>query len=175
MADRKTTVTRAIGLLAALPVAAAALTGCGSSAPSAELNSVKVERAIAGSILTQDHVYSLVSCPQHVPQEAGRKFTCTAKLKAGGYPVHVTETDAKGHVSYANTAPLTTLDMRRIEQAITKSVRVQRGSRARVTCPGAVLQHKGVHFTCTARVKGKSYPFEVTETNDQGHVSFIGR
>ncbi len=156
-------------------LALAALAGCGSSASTATLDTVKLERAIAGSILTGHHVYTLVSCPAHVPQRQGHRFACTANLSVGSYPVYVTEVNADGHVSYGDDAPLSTLDTRRVEQSIAASIHTQRGLRARVACPSEVLQQRGLAFTCTAMVGNRRYPFAVTESDRDGHVRYAGR
>jgi Domain of unknown function (DUF4333) len=164
----------AVTITAAL-LALAALAGCGSSAGTATLDTVKLERAIAGSILTGHHVYTLVRCPAHVPQRRGDQFACTANLSVGSYPVYVTETDADGHVSYGDDTPLSTLDTQRVEQSIAASIYTQRGLRARVACPPEVLQQRGLAFTCTAAVGNRRYPFAVTESGSDGRVRYVGR
>ncbi len=87
----------------------------------------------------------------------------------------VTETNSKGHVEYQNQEPLATLDIAKVEQAIKQSISGQRRLNSTVTCPAEVIQKKGIIFTCTAVVNGQSYPFEVTEVDDEGHVRYIGR
>ncbi len=161
--------------IAATLLALAALAGCGSSAGTATLDTVTLERAIAGSILTGHHVYTLVSCPGHVPQQRGHRFACTANLSVGSYPVYVTEVDGGGHVSYGDDAPLRTLDTQRVQQSIAASIHTERGLRARVACPSEVLQQRGLAFTCTAAVSGRRYPFAVTESDGDGHVRYVGR
>lgn len=161
--------------IAAALLALAALAGCGSSAGTATLDTIKLERAIAGSILTGHHVYTLVSCPTHVPQQRGHRFACTANLSVGSYPVYVTEMDGGGHVSYGDDAPLQTLDTQRVERSIAAAIDAQRGLRARVACPSEVLQQRGLGFTCTAVVGDKHYPFAVTESDGDGHVRYVGR
>jgi hypothetical protein len=151
-----------------------ALSGCGSSA-TAKLNTSAVERAIANSVLAERHIYSLVSCPNGIPQQAGRVFNCTARLKVGAYPVLVTETDGHGHIHYSNATPLTVLDMARVTHAIKASILAQRKLHAHVSCPTDVLQQKGLSFTCTAKVAGRGYPFTVTEADGYGHVRYVGR
>jgi hypothetical protein len=161
-------------IVAAALLALAALAGCGSSA-TATLDTVKLERAIAGSILTGHHVYTLVSCPARVPQRRGHRFACTANLRVGSYPVYITEMDEDGHVSYGDDAPLSTLDTQRVEQSIAASIHTQRGLRARVACPSQVLQQRGLAFTCTAAVGNRRYPFAVTESDGNGNVRYVGR
>lgn len=147
--------------------------GCGKSAP--KLNTVTVEHAVAASILTQHHLYTTVRCPPTVARKAGVTFTCTASLDAGTYPVLVTETNDSGHVRYQNNAPLVTLDITSIEQAIKQSIHSQRHLDATVACPAEVIQKAGTIFTCTATLKGRRFPFEVTEIDGDGHVRYIGR
>ncbi len=157
-------------------MAVAALAGCGSSAAKpTDLNTVVMERAIAGSILTERHIYTLVSCPAKVPQQKGHTFTCEARLTVGKYPVHVTEVDSDGHVRYGNQAALVALDTARVQRTIEASILAQRGLHAKVRCPASVLQKKGLSFTCKASVGAKSYPFAVTQVNGHGYVKFIGR
>ena len=164
--------TRLYGLATAVLVAPS-LTGCGGSAPT--LNTITVERAVAASILTQHHLYATVRCPSKVPRKAGFAFICTASLNVGTYPVSVTEINSRGHVEYQNQEPLATLDIAKVEQAIKQSIGSQRRLNSTVTCPAEVIQKKGIVFTCTAMVNGKSYPFEVTEVDNEGHVRYVGR
>jgi hypothetical protein len=89
--------------------------------------------------------------------------------------VYVTEVDGGGHVSYGDDAPLSTLDTQRVEQSIAASIHTQRRLRARVACPPEVLQQRGLEFTCTATVGNGRYPFVVTESDDNGHVHYVGR
>jgi hypothetical protein len=159
--------------MAAAVLVAPLLSGCGSSAPT--LNTVTEERAIAASILTQHHLYAAVRCPSKPPRKAGFTFTCTAKFDVGTYPVTVTETNGRGHVVYQDQEPLTTLDIAKVEQSITQSIRSQRRLSSAVSCPAEVLQKAGIVFTCTATVAGRGYPFAVTEVDGDGHVRYIGR
>ena len=73
-----------IGLAAAM-LAAFCVSACGSSTRS--LDSAKVERAIASSILHEHGLSTSVACPSKVVQQAGHVFTCTARLDVGTYPV----------------------------------------------------------------------------------------
>lgn len=148
--------------------------GCGSSASTRKLDTVTLERAIAESILTEKHIYTLVSCPASTPQQEGRKFTCEAKLTVGTYPIYVTETNRSGHVRYGNQAALIALNTSRVARAIEASVLGERHLHARVSCPSGVLQQKGLTFTCTAKVGHKSYPFKVSEIDSDGHVHYVG-
>jgi Domain of unknown function (DUF4333) len=152
---------------------APSLSGCGTSGPT--LKTATYERAIAASILAQHHLTATVRCPPEVPRKAGVTFTCTASLDAGTYPVSVTETNNSGHVEYQNETPLLTLDIAGVERAIEQSISSQRHLKSTVSCPAEVIQKKGIVFTCIAEVSGRSYPFEVTEVDENGHVRYVGR
>jgi hypothetical protein len=162
-----------LALPAAFLLVASLLCGCGASAPA--LDTVTVERAIATSILTQHHLYTTVRCPSRVPRRAGFAFTCTASLNVGTYRVAATETNDRGHVEYRGQTSLVTLKISSVEQAIRQSISTQRHLGSTVTCPSEVLQRAGIVFTCTALARGRSYPFEVTEIDGDGHVRYIGR
>jgi hypothetical protein len=164
--------TRMFGL-ATVVLVAPSLAGCGKSAPT--MSTLTVEHAVAGSILAQHHLNATVHCPSKVPRKAGYAFICTASLNVGTYPVSVIETNSKGHVEYQNQEPLATLNITKVEQAIKQSISSQRHLDSTVTCPTEVIQKKEIVFTCTAVARGKSYPFEVTEVDDEGHVRYIGR
>jgi hypothetical protein len=125
--------------------------------------------------LTERHIYTLVTCPAKMPQQQGRTFTCQAKLAVGTYPMYVTETDNAGHVRYANSAPLVTLNTAKVAHAIEASVLAQRHLHARVSCPSGVLQRKGLSFTCTAHIGSGHAPFAVTVVDRNGHVRYVGR
>jgi hypothetical protein len=152
---------------------ATVLASCGSS--SQTLDTGGIERAIAASILSQHKLHTTVVCPAHVALEQGHTFTCTARLQAGTYPVTVSETDAHGHVRYENSAPLVVLDSAKVRAAIAASILRQRNLHANVTCPKVILQRQGVRFVCTATEHGRSTPFDVVETDEHGHVRYVGR
>jgi 2-keto-4-pentenoate hydratase len=88
------------GVLAA--VAAVAGWWNGTSSP-VILNTVRVERSIEASILSQRHLASTVSCPVNIVQKAGVVFDCVATVRGRQFPVVVTETDSNGHVVYVVT------------------------------------------------------------------------
>jgi hypothetical protein len=164
---------RAPPVAGALLLAAISIAACGTSTRT--LSRVRVERAIADSILSERGVSVKVACPAKVPQRVRQSFTCEAHLGVGVYPVHVTETDGAGHVRYGNARPLVVLRIANVERAIEHSILAQRGLRSQVACPAQVLQMAGVVFTCRATVNGRSYPFRVSEADDRGHVRYVGR
>jgi len=68
----------------------------------------------------------------------------------------------------------TVLNTEDVERAIEKSIREQRHLDARVTCPVNIEQRKGNDFSCFADVRGKRFEFRVTQTDDDGHVTYLG-
>jgi hypothetical protein len=128
-------LTKLVAVSAAL-LATVCVCACGSSTRS--LDSAKVERAIAGSILKEHDLHATVACPSKVRQKSGHVFTCTARLDVGAYPVTVTEVDGSGRVRYANERPLVVLDVAKVQQAIEASVYSQRRLRATAACPPEV-------------------------------------
>jgi hypothetical protein len=167
-------LTRPAAIVVATLLAAACLSACGASARN--LNTAKVERAIARSILQQRGIHAAVLCPARVPQTSGHAFTCTARLDVGSYPVAVTEIDGNGRVRYRDDKPLVVLNIARVEHAIEASVLSQRRVRARASCPSEVLQRVGIVFRCTAVIDGRAhrYPFVVREIDGAGHVRYVG-
>jgi hypothetical protein len=154
------------------------LAGCGSSGP--YLNGVVVERSIASSFLTQQHVYTRVLCPSRILQRVGHVFRCDAGFDVGSYPVRVTETNGAGHVHWSTRAPVHLLKIMNVSTAIRRSVLTGRGVKSTVTCPTRVLQQKGLSFTCkavvhrgTVTVKAGTYPFRVNQSDDAGHVTYV--
>ena len=179
----RTLRTSSRGRLAAIIVAggmlAAACGGSGGTSSSTTTTSVPlglatVEKAIEQTIKAGHHITTHVTCPAGVPQQSGYRFVCNAALDVGTYPVKVLETNARGGVSYANSAPLVVLDSHRIGLAIADAIRKKRHEKATVTCPAQILEAKGLKFTCTAKLKKGSGSFVVTETDAQGNVSFAG-
>jgi Domain of unknown function (DUF4333) len=166
---------RRLTVIASALLVAMLASACGSSTPT--LNSARVERAVAASILQERGLHTTVVCPPDVPRKAGRVFTCTARLDAGTYPITVTETNGSGHVRYENSQPLIALNVAKVRRAIATSISQQRGLSATVSCPAEVLQREGVQFTCTAVLSGQRqrYPFVVSEVDGKGHVRYVGQ
>lgn len=154
-------------------LATVVICACGSSARI--LDSAKVERAIATSILKEHSLYTTVACPAKVPQQSGHVFVCTAHLEVGAYPVTVIETNGSGQVRYANQQPLVVLNIAKVQRAIEAAIFSQRHLRAAASCPAEVLQRAGIVFSCTARINGGagSYPFRVSEVDSAGHVRYL--
>jgi hypothetical protein len=64
------------------------------------------------------------------------------------------------------------LDTKKIERAIARSILVQRGRRASVSCPANVSQREGLAFSCAAVLDGARTRFVVTELNASGYVHY---
>lgn len=160
--------------LALVLLAAGCISACGSTARS--LNSAKVDRAIAQSILKEHGLDATVSCPARVPQQRARVFTCTASFEVGSYPVTVTETDDAGNVRYGDEQPLVALNIAKVQHAIEISIAREKHVSARVSCPAEVLQQAGLHFRCTAVLAGatRRSEFDVQELDSAGHVRYVG-
>jgi hypothetical protein len=159
----------ASSLAVVLPVLV--LIGCGSEMST--LNTVRVERSIAATILAQHHIEIPVSCPANIPLEVGRGFECRAKLEVGTYPIRAIEVNGAGRVRYANQAPLVILNVAAVKQAIARSIRSRRHAPAIVSCPGQILQKQGVYFVCSALVSGHRHAFDVVQVDDHGHVRYV--
>jgi hypothetical protein len=67
------------------------------------LNTNRVEQAIEGSIRTQRHLTSTVTCPVNIVQQKGVIFYCQAAVRARNFRVVVTEVDSDGHVTFVVT------------------------------------------------------------------------
>jgi hypothetical protein len=174
MHSRRRLPVRRRASVVALLLTAVCVSACGSSAR--YLDRTKIESAIATSVLREHDLYTTVACPPKIPQLEGHTFTCSARLNVGAYPVTVTEIDGGGHVRYEDKRPLVVLDTAKVEHAIEASILDQRRVRATVSCPTAVLQQTGVSFRCTARIDGgaRGYPFVVRETDNAGHLRYVG-
>ena len=151
-ATRSPVSTRRRGRLwALLSLGALVPVACGGSSSVPTLKVRPVELAIEQSIRAGHGISTTVKCPANEPLKSGRRFTCSAALDVGAYPVSVVELNAKGGVSYSNSAPLRILNSHVVEQAIVASIRRERHLSSTVVCPASILQAKGLVFTCTAR------------------------
>jgi hypothetical protein len=139
------------------------------------MDTATVEQAIQTTILSQKGVHTIVSCPNRVTVKSGYRFTCSAALAVGAYPIYVVEDNTHGAVTYSNHTPLRLLDSYTIERAIESAIRHQRHLTATVACPKPILQTAALTFTCTARLDGRNTVFDVSETDSDGHVRFVGR
>jgi Domain of unknown function (DUF4333) len=90
---------------------------------------------------------------------------------------HPTTASAAGATSAtpATSSATTPLDTKRVERAIVASIKAQRKVTAHVTCPASVPQLKGVQFKCHAQSSIGKATFLVTQTDDQGHVTYVAK
>jgi Domain of unknown function (DUF4333) len=65
------------------------------------------------------------------------------------------------------------LDTERVERAIEASILAQRHLASSVSCPDNVVQKTGVVFSCQATVSGRVFSVVVTETDGNGHVTYV--
>ena len=77
-------------------------------------------------------------------------------------------TPAKSAVKILNTKD--------VAKSIEATIKSQRHITATVTCPSGIVQKQSVKFTCIAKVKGiADTPFEVTQTDNNGAIDFVGQ
>jgi hypothetical protein len=107
-------VRRAACVVVTTIASVALLSACGSSSPSSttaakptDLDTARVARSIAQSILAQRHLHAKVVCPVGIPQEAGKTFECVATTPNAKKPKTtvttpfvVTVESSKGYVTY---------------------------------------------------------------------------
>lgn len=77
----------------------------------------------------------------------------------------------------AASAPVTSgkLDTARVARAIQDSILAQRKLRASVKCPSSEPLRKGWHFVCFATTSSGQTPFVVTEVDDRGSTTYVGK
>jgi hypothetical protein len=96
--------------------------------------------------------------------------TLTVTLKGGAAPTVVASEERT----------ILALNTRAVARAIRRSILVQRGIHASVSCPRTVIQAKGNNFVCYAStssyIRGhrerSRTPFRVTQKNDEGDVFY---
>jgi uncharacterized membrane protein (DUF4010 family) len=65
------------------------------------------------------------------------------------------------------------LNTERVERSIEASIVAQRHLASTVSCPVNIVQKAGVVFNCQATVRGRQFPVVVTETDGNGHVTYV--
>jgi hypothetical protein len=75
-----------------------------STTPKANVDTAKVARAIAGTVLEKRHLKATVTCPAPMPAVPGSTFECIAKITrakhTGTSPFLVTIQNNRGYVTY---------------------------------------------------------------------------
>jgi hypothetical protein len=77
--------------------------------------------------------------------------------------------------STGSGVPSSILDTETVERAIRQSILSQRDLRAKVSCPAVVPQEEGRNFTCVATAGKTKTIFTVTQTDDDGNVTYRAR
>jgi hypothetical protein len=78
----------------------------------------------------------------------------------------------------AATHPTTTsgrLETGRVARAIVASILAQRNIHATVKCPSSEPLRKGWHFVCFATTSSGQTPFVVTEVDNRGSTTYVGK
>jgi hypothetical protein len=65
------------------------------------------------------------------------------------------------------------LNTERVERAIESSIFQQRHLASSVSCPVNIIQKSGAVFSCQATVRGRVFSVVVTETDSNGHVTYV--
>lgn len=65
------------------------------------------------------------------------------------------------------------LNTEAVERSIEHSILTQRHLPATASCPDNIVQKAGVVFYCYATVRHTRYPVMVTETDGNGHVTYV--
>ena len=65
------------------------------------------------------------------------------------------------------------LNTERVERSIEASILAQRHLGSMVSCPVNIVQKAGVVFDCQATVRGRRFQVVVTETDSNGHVTYV--
>jgi ABC-type phosphate/phosphonate transport system ATPase subunit len=65
------------------------------------------------------------------------------------------------------------LNTERVERSIEASILAQRHLASMVSCPVNIVQKAGVVFNCQATVRGRQFSVVVTETDGNGHVTYV--
>lgn len=67
------------------------------------------------------------------------------------------------------------LDTARVARSIQASIQAQRHIHARVSCPRSEPLQKGLHFVCFATTSAGQTPFVVTEVDNRGSTTYVGK
>ncbi len=165
-------MTTARTLALALPAGALlALAGCGSIDATRTENAVRQEiaRGVGAKLRS-------VECPEDVPLERGRDFSCTA-IGADGtrVPVPVTQTDDSGKVEFQ----VQLIKPRVVEAGLVRfaerAAEAGGGSKARAAarCPELRPVKRGDVILCSLTFHdGSTVVGKATQTDDQGNVKF---
>ncbi len=149
---------------------AAAMAGCGDDEPDT-VDSAQVEQQIEQSLSTATTKVTSVSCPDDVESETGAKFTCKAKLSAGGSAkVTVTET-GPNQFSYSFKPGSVVLAGSTVDKALEQDLAASGIPNATVNCPDPVKVKTGTTVSCpVAGAGGGTGTVSFEFTNDSGSI-----
>jgi hypothetical protein len=153
-------------LLPIVAISAVVLTGCAKS-----IDDQKAEKFIAKSITEQVGAkVKRVTCPSDLTAKKGETFECTVTgMDGSSGTAKVTEKDDQGNVNVS--APF--VHVRNLEQQIAGGISDQiGGSNVQVTCPEIITGAKGKVFECDATSGKDKATVAVTQTDDQGNVTY---
>lgn len=156
----------AMARLAAVPLVALLLAGCGTT----ELDLDKAERLVTETVTTQVGAeVESVECPADVTVEAGGTFECLVTATDGTKgDALLRQKDDEGNVNI--TAPF--VRTRDLEDLIVEDLRQQVGGEVVIECPQIVVGSQGDTFECQASGDGDEATVLVTQKDDQGNVRY---
>ena len=154
----------------ALALAAASvlvLAGCSSS-----INVADLEAQVQDGLAEQLGGTWTVECPDSMEIQAGLTTNCMATSDTGeAINVDITQDDDQGNVTWR--VPPTGLDVGLLEQTVAGDLAAQVGGEWTVTCPDDIPMEQGLTANCEATsADGQSTMINVTQTDDQGNVSW---
>ncbi|HEX4106803.1 MAG TPA: hypothetical protein VHX88_01635 [Solirubrobacteraceae bacterium] len=105
-----------------------------------------------------------------------RRARAVLVLLAASFPLALSGCGSGHHGSSGSTSSASAhvLVTSHIAVAIERAIISQRQFNAVVSCPPAVREHAGVTFGCMAQFRGGTTPFVVTQTDNSGHVTYVG-
>jgi len=111
-----------------------------------------------------------IRCPDDVPFEKGRTFTCTGTLLDKHITYTITQNDDKGAVTINYQRPV--LDpvglQKEIVRVTTTEVAVEPTG---IQCPSDIRFAKGAVFTCSATLQGQPLNYTITQTDGAGALN----
>lgn len=111
-----------------------------------------------------------IRCPDDVPFEKGRTFTCTGTLLDKQLTYTITQNDDKGAVTINYQRPV--LDPVALQKEIVRvTVSEVAVEPTGVQCPSDIRFAKGATFTCSATLQGQPLNYTITQTDGQGGLN----
>jgi len=136
-----------------------------------------VSKSVSDGLTSQLSIpIASVTCPTDSRKaKAGETFECIATPKDGGkLTIKVTQEDDKGNVKWAVDKTEGLIDLKIVEESITKGLHEQASVDATVTCGGKFMSTKvGGTFECQAKSADKGdATVVVTMTDANGNISW---